>query len=98
MQAIGETGRFTLASFALGGVSYYGSEAFFWSFPPEGITPADWAMTVVAYSLVAACTLAAVIWSGLGGWRALFLGGALGGWLVEGVIVDTMYDAFPFQV
>lgn len=98
MQAGRETGRFALAALALGGISYCGSEALFWNFPPEGITALDGALTVLAYSLVAACVLAAVIWSGIGGWRAVFLGGAIGGWLIEGVVVDTMYDAFPFQI
>lgn len=98
MRAGRETGRFALAALALGGVSSCGSEALFWSFPPEGITALDGALTVLAYSLVAACVLAAVIWSGIGGWQAVFLGGAIGGWLIEGVVVDTMYDAFPFQL
>ncbi len=55
-------------------------------------------MTVVAYALAGACALSAVIWSGRRGWRAAFLGGAILGFVVEGVIVSTMYDAFPFQL
>jgi hypothetical protein len=98
MQAAGETGRFAVASLALGAIGYYGSEALFWGFPPEGITPLIWLATIVTYALVGACALAAVIWTGLGGWRAAFLGGALLGWLIEGVVVDTAYEAFPFQL
>lgn len=89
---------YVLAAVAIGGIGYCGSEALFWGFSPEGITPADWAATILAYALAGACALSAVIWSGLGGWRAAFLGGAVMGFVVEGVIVATMYDAFPFQL
>lgn len=90
--------RYIAAALALGGIGYAGSEAMFWSFPPQGITPLDWLATIVAYALAGACALSAVIWAGLAGWRAVFLGGAVLGVVVEGVIVSTMYDAFPFQL
>ncbi|WP_149588076.1 hypothetical protein [Tabrizicola flagellatus] len=92
------TWQYALAAIAIGAIGYLGSEALFWAYPPEGITLAAWASTVVAYALAGACALSAVIWSGLVGWRALFLGGAVMGFVVEGVIVATMYDAFPFQL
>ncbi len=92
------TWGYGLAALALGGIGYCGSEALFWSFPPDGVTLLDWAATVVAYALAGACALSAVIWSGLHGWRAAFLGGVVLGFVVEGVIVSTMYDAFPFQL
>jgi hypothetical protein len=93
-----ETLRYVLASLALGLVAYFASEAFFWSFRPDGATIADIAMTVIAYSIAGACVLTAVAATGCGGVRAAFLGGALLGFLVEGVVVGTMYDAFPFQI
>lgn len=89
---------YVLAALALGGIGYCGSEALFWSFPPEGVTLLDWALTIVAYALAGACALSAVVWSGLHGWQAVFLGGAVLGFVVEGVIVSTMYDAFPVQL
>jgi hypothetical protein len=42
--------------------------------------------------------LSVVLWAGIGGWRAAFLGGAVLGFGIEGVIVGTMYDAFPAQI
>jgi hypothetical protein len=93
-----EAGRYVLAALALGAVAQALSEALFWSFPPQDITPAGVALSVLAYGLAAACALSAVIWSGLGGWRGVFLGAAILGFGIEGVIVATMYDAFPFQL
>ncbi len=90
--------RYALMSLVLGLVGYWASEALFWSFPPDDVTIAQWAATVLAYALAGAVALSAVIWSGIGGWRAAFLGGAVLGFVVEGVIVSTMYDAFPFQL
>lgn len=93
-----QTGYYAIASLALGLICYFGSEAFFWSFRPEAATLPDIAMTVAAYSLAAACALSAVAWSGCGGLTGAFLGGAVVGFIVEGVVVSTMYDAFPFQL
>lgn len=90
--------RYALMSLALGLVGYWASEALFWSFPPQDVTVVQWMLTVVAYALAGACALSAVIWSRIGGWKAAFLGGAVLGFVVEGVIVSTMYDAFPFQL
>ena len=36
--------------------------------------------------------------SGISGIRAVFLGGVLMGYLIEGVVVDELYLAFPFQL
>ena len=90
--------RYFGMAIAMGMISYWASESMFWSFPPQDITPQQWAITVIAYSGAAACALSAVIWSGLGGWKAVFLGGGILGFIVEGVIVSTMYDALPFQL
>jgi hypothetical protein len=93
-----EAMRYALMSLALGLVGYWASEALFWSFPPDEVTVVQWMMTVAAYALAGACALSAVIWARTGGWRAAFLGGAALGFVIEGVIVSTMYDAFPFQL
>lgn len=93
-----EAFRYFGMALAMGLISYWASEAMFWSFPPQDVTPWQWAVTVMAYSLAAACALSAVIWAGIGGWKAIFLGGAVLGFIVEGVIVSTMYDAMPFQL
>lgn len=90
--------RYWSAAAALGLAATWGSENLFWSAPRADLTAVGLAMTWAAYTLCAAAALSAVLWSGIQGWRAVLLGGALLGWLIEGVIVATMYDAFPFQV
>ncbi|EEW24216.1 hypothetical protein [Rhodobacter ferrooxidans] len=90
--------RYLGAALALGLIALWGSENLFWTVPLDGIAPLDWLLTWGAYSLVAAVALSAVLWSGLSGWRAAFLGGAVLGFGLEGVVATTMYDAFPFQL
>ncbi len=86
------------ASLAFGAICLWGSEMFFWSAPPAGVSVGELLLTWLAYSVCAAAALSAVLATGVQGWRAAFLGGAVLGWLVEGVVVDTMYSGFPFQV
>lgn len=89
--------RYILAALALGAVAVWGSEVLFWSAPPDDLTAGGMVLTWVVYALAAAAALSAVLVTGCGGWAGLLLGGAILGWLVEGVVVATMYDAFPFQ-
>lgn len=93
-----EAARYLGAALATGLVAVWGSEHLFWSAPPVDLDLLGWLLTWVAYSTCCAAVLSAVRWSGLGGRSGLMLGGALLGFLVEGVVVGTMYDAFPFQV
>ena len=93
-----ETLRYVLAAAALGAIAYFGSEALFWVFPPAGAGVGELALTVLAYALASACVLSALILTGASGLAGMFLAGALLGFLIEGVIVGTMYDAFPFQL
>jgi hypothetical protein len=90
--------RYMAVSLALGFIATWASENMFWIVPPDGISVPDWLMTWVAYSIGAACALSMVLWSGAGGWAAVFLGGAVLGYLLEGIVVGTIYDAFPFQL
>lgn len=86
------------AAAALGVIAVWGSENLFWSTPPDGFVVGELVITWLAYSVCAAAALSAVLVTGVQGWRAAFLGGAVLGWLVEGVVVGTMYDAFPLQL
>ncbi len=90
--------KYAAASMTLGAMTLWASENFFWTAPPEGFNAAGLLLTWAAYSLCAAASLSVVLLTGVQGWIAVFLGGAVLGWLVEGVIVGTMYAAFPFQV
>lgn len=65
---------------------------------PPGITPLDFALTVVAYSIAVGVAISAVIWSGLGGMAGAFLGGCIMGLMSEGVVVATIYQGFPLQL
>ena len=56
--------RYIVLSLVLGGLSVWASENLFWMMPPPGITPLDFTLTLIAYSIAAAVALSAVIWSG----------------------------------
>ncbi len=90
--------RYLAAALALGLIAVWGSENFFWSAPQPGLSALDLALTWAAYAVCAAAALSAVLITGIAGWKALFLGGALLGWLTEGVIVSTAYDNFPINL
>lgn len=90
--------RYLVASLCLGWIAVWAGENLFWTTPAPDLRLLDLVFTLGAYSVVAGAALSAVIWSGLRGWRAAFLGGALLGFMVEGAVVGTMYDAFPAQL
>ncbi|MFZ2504412.1 MAG: hypothetical protein WAW88_17255 [Nocardioides sp.] len=90
--------RYLLASVALGVIATWASENLFWSAPPERGSALEFGITCVAYGICCAAALTAVLVTGVGGWVAVFGGACLLGWLVEGVVVDTMYAAVPFQL
>ncbi|NBZ87069.1 hypothetical protein [Stagnihabitans tardus] len=90
--------RFLLASACLGIIAFWASEVFFWSIPHPDFALADQAVTCLAYMFCASVALYVVTRAGVQGVKAAFLGGAVLGYLVEGAVVGTMYDAFPFQL
>lgn len=87
--------RYVGLSLILGVLAVWGSENLFWIMPPDDLTFGGWILTVVAYSIASAVALSAVIWSGVGGLKAAFLGGAIVGYMSEGVIVGTIYQPVP---
>ncbi len=89
---------YLLAAVALGLISTFMSENMFWSAPNPSLDFAELLLVWLAYSACCATVLSAVLLTGISGWPALFLGGALLGWLVEGVVVGTAYQVFPFQL
>jgi hypothetical protein len=75
------------------------SEQVFWArYRPGQDTPGDLLLTWLAYSLVAYVFLCAIRLFRVRQLWALFLCGALVGWLTEGVIVQTMYADFPINL
>lgn len=90
--------HYAVTALALGLITVWASENWFWFIPPPGLTPFEFGITALAYAIASACVLSAVILTGVGGWPAAFLGGAMLGYLVEGVVVGTIYEGFPLQL
>lgn len=88
--------RYVVLSLCLGIIAVWAGENMFWFMPPADLRPLDLFWTVIAYSIASAVGLNMVIWSGVGGWPAAFLGGAVMGYMAEGVIVGTIYNPLPF--
>jgi hypothetical protein len=93
-----ESLRYVVAVLVTGLIAVYVSENLFWSAPRADFSHWELLGAWGFYSAGTACALSAVAFTGCSGWRGLFLGGAIVGFVVEGVIVDTMYDAFPLQL
>ncbi|MGV3491027.1 MAG: hypothetical protein ACO1OG_06855 [Devosia sp.] len=94
----GPNSRYVLASLALGAIAVWGSELLFWSAPTAPLGVFDLPLMLLAYGLASAAALSAVFLTRAQGLPAAFLGGCIMGWLVEGVVVATAYDAFPYQL
>jgi hypothetical protein len=88
--------RYLILSLALGIIVVWAGENLFWFMPPADLRPIDLFWTVIAYSIACAVALNFVILTGVGGWPAAFLGGAVMGYMAEGVIVGTIYSPLPF--
>jgi hypothetical protein len=90
--------RFGAASLSLGAIGAWGSENFFWSGPQADFSVLQLPLLWLVYSLGTALALSAILLTGVKGWRALFLGGAMFGFAIEGAVAGTMFQAFPFQL
>ena len=87
---------------ATGYILFFYSERVFWSFLRPGDKLADLLLGWLAYSLLAWVLLLLVRQCRVAAFPALFLAGAVFGWLAEGVVVDTMYgnkdNPFPASI
>lgn len=82
----------------VGAVSWAWSEVGFWAHVRSDDQPATWVLTWLMYSLAAAVALRTLRrWPGADLPR-LVLVGSLYGWVVEGVVASTVYQAPPFTV
>jgi hypothetical protein len=76
---------------ATGYILFFFSERVFWSFPRPGDKPLDFVLGWLVYSLLGWIFLLLVRQCRIASFPAVFLAGAVYGWLDEGVVVDTMY-------
>jgi len=86
------------AVLSLGYVFLYFSELLFWAKYKSDYTIAGLILTWVIYSFAAYIVIIIIERGKLKTYYGLFLAGSMFGWLVEGLVVYTMYDAFPFQI
>jgi len=87
---------------ATGYILFFYSERVFWSFLRPGDKLSDLVLGWLMYSLLAWVFLLVVRQCRVAGFPALFLAGAIFGWLAEGVMVDTLYgnatNPFPASI
>ena len=74
------------------------SEHLFWAHVRRDDSLPSWFGAWIAYSLMAFLFLHLVSYFRVKGIWALFLAGAVFGWLAEGVIVQTAYDMLPMSI
>lgn len=85
-------------SLATGVIFVFWSEVAFWARPYSGTTLAELAPTTIAYSVAAYFFLATASAFRARSAPGIFLAGALFGWFVEGVIVQTMVEDLPLSI
>jgi hypothetical protein len=87
---------------ASGYILFFLSERAFWSFWRPGDNPTEFLITWVAYSLIGWIFLDLVRRFRVASFPAVFLCGAVYGWVAEGIVVDTMYgdpsNPFPLSL
>lgn len=81
-----------------GYVFVYFSEHLFWAHVRADDSLKNWFSAWMVYSLMAYIFLRLVSYFRVKGIWALFLAGAVFGWLAEGVIVQTAYDMLPLSI
>lgn len=81
-----------------GYIFVYFSEHLFWARVRPDDSPASWFGAWIAYSLAAFVFLHLVAHFRVHEKWSLFLAGAIFGWLAEGVIVQTAYEALPLSI
>ncbi len=87
-----------LAALAIGGIIGFASEMQFYVTPESALAPLDIPYTWLFYSFTAWFSLGLSAWLGVRGWVSLFLIGCIFGWVIEGVVVATVYDALPWTL
>jgi hypothetical protein len=87
---------------ATGYILFFYSERMFWSLLRSGDKPADFLLPWVVYSIMAWVFLLLIRKCRIASFPAVFLAGAVFGWLAEGGVVDTLYgnkdNPFPASI
>lgn len=83
---------------AVGYVLFFYSEMMFWARWRSEDTPSGLMITWLIYSVLAFFVLLLASRFKAGDIYSVFLVGAIFGWLVEGVVVQTVYTDFPFGI
>jgi hypothetical protein len=87
-----------IAILSTGYIFLYFSEHLFWARVRPDDSLLNWLTTWLAYSLSAYVFLRLVSYFRVRNIWALFLAGAVFGWLTEGVIVQTTYESLPLSI
>ena len=74
------------------------SELLFWARKRPDDSLGEWMITWLAYSLMAFVFLLIVSYFKVNNIWALFLAGAVFGWLGEGIVVQTTYESLPLSI
>ncbi len=82
-------------SIILGYITYFYSEIAFWANPAR--LP-DVFETVLYYSFTSYLLLWMISYFRLNGKYKIFLAGSIFGWIIEGILVFTVYEAIPFSI
>lgn len=81
-----------------GYIFFFFSELLFWARKRPDDSLGEWTMTWLAYSLMAFVFLYLVSRFRVKNIWALFLAGAVFGWLGEGIVVQTTYESLPLSI
>lgn len=88
-----------LVALSAGYILMYYSELVFWSkYNPAQNSPLGLMFTYLVYVIVTYIFLSVVTEFKVRSVWALFLAGAVYGWLIEGLFAQTLYESFPLQV
>ncbi|ASA78674.1 hypothetical protein CDI07_04820 [Thermococcus sp. 5-4] len=87
-----------LSTLSLGYILFFYSETMFWARWRQEDTPLGLVTTWLVYSVLAFFVLLMANRFRAGDVYSVFLVGAVFGWLVEGVVVQTVYTDFPFGI
>jgi hypothetical protein len=92
VRAVGAIASLTVLTVAI-------SEPIFWGQPDQAYgEPLGLLLTFAAYGVVVVAVVGVLERLATSTWLGVFLGGALLGWAIEGIVVTTTYEALPFSI